>query len=133
MKVTASKKAYDPEKHRALLEKINPVVGVDCLSGQVQRGLITLFEVHADDLILGIFLARVDTLLNGDKELVIIHASAVVKPPVPMTSVLNPLFDQVARDREIKSIRIHSDKKGLDKIMENSGYEFQEAVYRKVI
>lgn len=133
MKVTASQKAYEEEKHRALLEKLDPVVGVDCLAGRVQRDLITLFEVHADDLLLGIFLARVDTLLNGDRELVILHASAVVKPSVPMTSVLNPLFDQVARDQGLKSVRIHSDKKGLDRIMEQSGYKFQEAIYRKAL
>jgi hypothetical protein len=131
--VTASRKPFNEENHRALLEKINPAVGVETLIGLLHRERITLFEVHADGLLLGIFLARVDTLWNGEKELVIMHASAVIKPPFPMTSVLNPLFDQVARDHGLKAIRVHSDKKGLDRIMEENGYIYQEAVYRKAL
>ena len=133
MIVTASRKAYDEEKHRALLEKINPAVGVDTLAGLVQRGLIFLFEVHADGALLGVFLARIDTLLNGEKEFVIVHASAVIKPPIPMTTVLNPVFDKVARDHGLGAVRVHSDKKGLDRILEENGYQFQESVYRKVL
>lgn len=133
MIVTASKKAWDEEQHHALLQKVNPAVGVDTLAGLVQRGLISLFEVHADGVLLGIFISRTDRLFNGDSELVIMHAAAVQRPPFPMTSILNPVFDQVAKDHGLRAVRVHSDKKGLDKLLEAHGYEFQEAVYRKVI
>lgn len=131
MIVTATKKAFDALKHRALLEKINPSIGVNLLIGQVQRDSIALFEVHADELLLGIFLSRVERLVDGKDELVILHASAVVKTPIGLMSVCNPLFDQVARDHGLKSIRVHSDKKGIDQILNESNYVFQESVYRK--
>ncbi len=133
MIVTARKTAYDDQKHRVLLEKIDPAVGVACLAGTVQRDLIMLFEVHADGLLLGIFLARIDRLIDGGRDLVICHAAAVDKPSIAMTRILNAIFDQVARDYGLNSVRIHSDKKGLDRIMEKNNYVFQEAVYRKVI
>lgn len=133
MIITATKTAYTEEKHRVLLNRINPTVGVDCLAGSIQRDLITLFEVHADGLLLGIFLSRIDHLITGEKELVIIHAAAAEKPPIAITKVLNALFDQVARDHGLGSIRIHSDKKGLDRIMKRNNFEFQEAIYRKAI
>lgn len=133
MNITASRKPYIEQNHRALLERINPAVGVDCVVSLIQRDQITLYEVHADGALLGIFLCRVDTLLDGERELVIMHAAAVVKPAIPMTSILNPLFDRVALDHGIRAVRIHSDKKGLDAIMEECGYQFQETVYRKAL
>ena len=131
MIVTATKTAYDAEKHHALFQRINPAVGVDLLIGQVQRDLITLFEVHADGLLLGVFLSRIERLIDGTQELVILHASAVVKPPMGLMSICNPLFDQVAKDHGLKSIRVHSDKKGIDQILNECNYVFQETVYRK--
>jgi len=133
MIVTASKTAYDESKHLALLQRINPAVGVNLLLGRVQRGSITLFEVHADGFLLGIFLSRIERLVDGTDELVILHASAVIKPPMGLMSVCNPLFDQVAKDHGLKSVRVHSDKKGIDQILTESNYIFQEAVYRKAI
>ena len=133
MRVTATKSAYEAQKHRALLEKIKPFVGVENLIGSIQRDLITLFEVHADESFLGIFISRVDRLIDGSRELVIMHASAAVDTPMPISSVFNPLWDQVAIENGLRSIRVHSDRRGLDRILEKNKYEFQEAVYRKAL
>lgn len=133
MIVTATKTAFNNQKHRVLLEKVNPAVGVQCLAGSIQRDLISLFEVHADGLLLGVFVSRVDDLIDGSKELVIMHASASDQTPLAMTKVLNRIFDKVAIDNGLKSIRVHSDKRGLDRILEKNNYEFQEAVYRKAL
>jgi len=133
MIVTASKTAFSDQKHRALLEKVNPAVGVDCLAGTIQRDMNALYEVHADGLLLGIFVSRIERLIDGSKELVILHGSAAEKIPFPFTSVLNRVWDQVAKDNGLNSIRVHSDKRGLDRILEKNKYEFQEAVYRKAL
>lgn len=131
MIVTANKTAFIEDKHLVLFKKINPFVGIDCLIQQVKEEKIFLYEVTADDLLLGIFLARIETLLNGDLEFVVIHASSIIKPPVPLTSILNPIFDKIANDNRIKSIRVHSDKKGLDHLLEENNYSFLESIYRK--
>ena len=133
MIVTATKKAYDEKAHRALLEKINPSVGVDLLIGRVQRGSITLFEIHADGLLLGLFLARIDCLVDGTQELVVLHGSAVVNPAVGFMTICDPVFTQVARDHGLQSIRVHSDKKGIDRTLTAHNYVFQETIYRKAL
>lgn len=133
MIVTATKTAYDETKHRALLDKVNPTVGVDLLIGRVQRDLISLFEVHADGLLLGIFISKVDALVNGSRELVVLHGSAVEKPAVGFMTILDPILTKVAQDHGLQSIRVHSDKKGIDRVLTDHNYAFQEAIYRKVI
>lgn len=89
MIVTASIAAYNDQKHRALLDRINPAVGVECLAEQLKAARFTLYEVHADGFFLGIFVCNVDRLMDGSSELVIRHAAAVTDPPRPMTSILN--------------------------------------------
>ncbi len=133
MIVTAKKAAFDHEKHFALFQKINPDVGVDCLINFVQRDEITIYDVYAEGFFLGIFLTRVDQHLNGSLELVIMHAAAVVNPSVPITSILSPIFSKVATDRNIKFIRVHSDTKGMDRILEHNNFKFLETVYRKAL
>ena len=133
MIVTATKTAYDEIKHRALLERINPSVGVDLLIGRVQRGTITLFEVHADGLLLGIFISKIDRLIDGTQELVVLHGSVVKNPKVGFMKICDQIFSQVARDHGLQSVRVHSDKKGIDRELSKHNYAFQEAIYRKVI
>jgi len=131
--VKAVKKPYDEKTHRVLLDKLNTFVGIDHLIDRINRNEIELYEVYADDSFLGMFLSRIEKLLDGERELVILHASAIERPKVALTSVLDYMFDKVARDHGLKSLRVHSDKKGLDRIMEAHKYKFQEAVYRKAL
>lgn len=133
MIVRAIQAPYAEDKHLALLKQLDPIIGLKCLTDNIRNGNITLYEVMVDGFLVGLFMARVETLINGEKELVIFYAVAVSKPTVAMTSILNPLFDKIATDKSIKTIRVHSEKKGLDKILEANGYEFLETVYRKVI
>lgn len=114
-----------------LLEKINPLVGVQALKAQIASGEIFLYGVFFDNKRLGIFIARIDVLLNGEKELVIMHASSDFEIERPLTSVLNPVFDGLANELKIKSVRIHSEHRGIDKLLEDSGYKFIESVFQK--
>ncbi len=82
---------------------------------------------------LGIFFARVDTLYTGEKELVILFGVAEKNIKQPLTSVLNPVFDELAKKVNIKTIRIHSERKGIDRLLEKNGYKFQETIFIKRI
>lgn len=133
MIVEAVRSPFDAGKHAVLLKKLPFVVGVDDLAGLVQRGLISLFEVYADDKLLGIILGKVDRLWDGSFELAVLLGAAVDKPPIPFTRHLRPLLDQLAHDQGCKSIRIHSDQRGVSWIIEKNNYRFLETVYRKVL
>ena len=82
---------------------------------------------------LGIFFARIDTLYNGEKELVIMFAVSEEKIEIPLTSVLNPVFDELAKVASIKTIRMHSQHRGIDKMLGKNGYNFSETIYIKRI
>lgn len=125
-------KAWDDITTR-LMQKVNPAVGVDALRENVQKGNITLYEVKGDGLTLGVFLVRVERLHNDTKQLVILHAAAEQKIAVPFSSVLSPVFDEIARQSGLTSIRIHSEHRGLDAIIQERGYRFQESVFVKDI
>lgn len=133
MNVTAKRSDYDENKHLALLKKIDPCYGVALLIEKVTSKEFMIFEVYVNDQILGIFLAKVDSLIDNTREFVILNAAAVVDPEVPLTSVLNPVFSAVARQIGLRSIRVHSDKKGLDKLLEENNFIFMESIYRKVL
>jgi len=114
-----------------LIEKINPVVGIQALKELISAGKIYLYGVFFDNKRLGVFIARVDILFNGEKELVIMHASSDFNIERPLTSVLNPVFDSLAKETNIKLIRIHSEQRGIDKLLGDSGYKFIESVFQK--
>jgi hypothetical protein len=52
---------------------------------------------------------------------------------IPLMSVLDPVFDSLAREANIKSIRIHSEHRGIGKMVEKHGYNFLETIFVKRI
>jgi hypothetical protein len=114
-----------------LLEKLDPQVGIEALKKRIAEKTIFLYDVLFDSKRLGIFIARIDTLYDGEKELVIMHAVSDFEIEHPLTSVLNPVFDSLAKELGIKSVRIHSERRGIDKLLEDSGYKFIENVFQK--
>lgn len=133
MILMAQRRPYDEHRHLVLFQKLNLEYGLDLLIEKVKTGTFLIYEVTADNVFVGIFTAKLDRLIDNTPELVILHAAAVADIERPMTSILNPLFESVARENGIKSIRVHSDKKGLDKILEDNNFKFTECIYRKVL
>lgn len=52
---------------------------------------------------------------------------------IPLMSVLDPVFDNLARTANIRSIRIHSEHKGIGKMLEKHNYNFLETIFIKRI
>lgn len=115
----------------ALFEKLNPDYGIEQLKILIGQNRVNLFEVLADGVRVGIFVVRIEKQINGDDQLVIMHVVAAHKTSLKFTGILGPIFDEIARKKRIRSIRIHSQTRGLDKISEQNGYKFQEAIFVK--
>lgn len=114
-------------------ERLKPIGGAESLKKQVESKSLILFGVSVNDIFVGCFFVRVEILLDGQSELVIVHGIAAQETPVPFTSLLNPIFDKIAKDNNFGSIRIHSDQKGIDEIAKKNGYVEIERVFRKKI
>lgn len=135
--VEVIEKPWDDQASR-LIKRLGESFHADALKKQVDEKRITLYEVVEGEgegrISLGIFFLRVDTLITGRRELVVMHGiSEVPIKGAPLSSVLGPFFDEIARCNGIQSVRIHSSRKGLDPLLEESGYEFIETVFRKTI
>lgn len=124
---------WNPIIEKLVAEKLKPIGGVEPLKKQVANNSLILFAVSANDIFVGCFFVRVEVLLNGESEFVVVHGIAANETPVPFTSLLNPIFDKIASDSGIKTIRIHSDQKGIDRIAEANGYVEIERVFRKTL
>jgi len=129
-------KPWDDQASR-LIKRLGESFHADALKKQVDEKRVTLYEVVEGEgegkISLGIFFLRVDTLITGRRELVVMHGISEVPAKTHLSSVLGPFFDEIARSNDIQSVRIHSSRKGLDPLLEASGYEFIENVYRKTL
>jgi hypothetical protein len=55
------------------------------------------------------------------------------KIEISLTSVLPEILEALARSVNINTIRIHSERKGMDKLLDKNGYKFQENIFIKRI
>lgn len=132
MIVTVRARAWD-EQVNALAKRLNPVYGLAALQGLVDRGEVKLYDVIVQDNRLGVIITRIDTGYNGTRELVVMHAVSEVKPAQPLTSVLAPVFEAIAKTAGADKVRVHSDRRGIDKLLEDNGYSFSETVFIKEV
>lgn len=126
------------EKHLALLKKLDLEVSLESLVRNILNRNLLLYEVYGYEdgkevVFVGIFLARVDTLFDGKREMVITHAAAIDKTEIPMCSIICPIFEKLVLDENVRSIRVHTHKKGIEKFLEDNGYMFVESIYKKRI
>ncbi len=117
----------------ASVERLNPVYGVTVLKAKVESGAFGLFEISVEDRRLGVLITRLDTMLDGSKELVIMHAVGDFKTSQNLVGVLSFAFDNLARMHKVKVIRVHTSRRGMDALLEENGYQFIENVYKKRI
>ena len=118
-------------KVEELIKQLNPVYGIEALKKNVETGLLSIFELIREGKRFAILVTRVDTVLNGNRELVIMHAVGDFENSNNLVSILNPVFDTLAVMHKVKIIRVHTQRKGMDALLEENGYEFYENVYKK--
>lgn len=128
--VKVFRKAWDDQAARLLGGILSPA-GVQARRAAVQANEIGLYEVQANEFSIGIFLVRLVHRMTGEKELVILHGAAEHAIKTPLTSILGPHFDYIARSCGAKYVRVHSQRRGLDAVLQEHGYEFMETVFVK--
>lgn len=132
MEIHAYKRTWDPQIEKAV-RKLDPFCGVDAVRERVQSGHFQVFSIWFDREHLGVIFVRIDKRYDGAKELVLVYTVARDGISRPLTSYMGPVLDQIARNNGLPYIRIHSERRGIDRILEHSGYEFQESVFTKKV
>lgn len=94
-------------------------------------GKLTILQVFWEKVLIGYLVAREDVLFGGKKELAVIRAMACVKGKNPIAHVLAHGLSRFALSHGFDSVRIHSDRRGMDAFLEEAGFEFQESVFTK--
>lgn len=122
--------AWDSQVEDAI-KKLNPVYGIEALKWNVKTGLLSIFEIASAGKRIAILITRVDTRFDRIRELVIMHAVGNFENSQNLVSVLNPVFDTLARMHKVKIIRVHTQRKAMDALLEENGYHFCENVYKK--
>jgi hypothetical protein len=124
---------WDDAVEKLVAEKLNPRVGVEALKKNIESKAINLYAVVHKEKRLGILITRIDTLMDGRRELVILHAVSEYDMDVSFSSLFAPVFREIAKIMNVNAVRIHSARRGLDKLLEESGYKFFENVFVKEI
>ena len=119
------------DRLKKLVTELDRVVGMEAIKTHIVSGAISAYEVFFEKNSIGFFLTRGETLWNGAKELVILHALSEVKGKTPLSSLLSVFLPKLAADQGFESIRIHSERRGLDAVLEETGFKFQESVFTK--
>ena len=124
---------WDASIEKLIAEKLKPRVGVEALKRNVESGAIILYEVTHNSKRLGILITRIDPLLDGKKDFVILHAVSEYEMDIPFSSLFAPVFAQIAEKIKVDAVRVHTTRRGLDKLLEVNGYVFSENVFIKEI
>jgi len=121
------------ERIEKLLTALDPVLGVEVIKRLMQEKKILAHEVVCNGYSVGFYLFSVDELANGDRELVIRHAISDVKGPKPLIHILSQIFPGVGLQLKCKRVRIHSETRKMDDLLEAGNYRFMESIFIKDI
>lgn len=121
------------ERLQSLLTMLDPEIGVENLKRFIQEGKFFAHEVIYNGVSIGFYIFRIDTMSNGKRELVILHAISEIKGPKPLVHILNQIFPGVGMQYNCRRIRIHSESRKMDDLLEAGGFRFMESVFIKEI
>lgn len=133
--IKALKVQYDKEVHLSLLKRINPDYGIKYLIEQLTEENWPLYNVVINDVIIGIFVCRLEEQITGKTELVILHTVSVLRQEIPFVVIIEPLIDEIARQSKCSLIRIYADNPAICKLIEKHtlNYKVTQTIYTKEI
>lgn len=103
---------------------------LDHIEREVKANRLTLFEVWDTWEMIGIFSARWAVQYNGERHLLIIHGVALKEEEgFSFMLSIKDLVRKIARDCACSRVEIHTRRRGMDRRLENHGYEFQETIF----
>lgn len=107
---------------------VDPDFTIDDLAFSVQAEESALFHIHSKggDRV-GDFVLRKD-----GQEMVMVAVGGHLKGG-SITRIFTPYVEEVARQNGCVSMRAHTRKKGIEKLMLRAGWEPSEVIYRKAV
>lgn len=122
------------ERLSCLLDEIRDEKTKQAIKFRVENKRYLVFEVFLNEKSIGFLVCFIDRLLNDERQFVVMHALSEIKGNTPISHVASFGLDELAQRYCCKTVRIHSERRGLDKLLEKADYYFQESVFiRKVI
>lgn len=103
------------------------------IENQIRTGHLLLYRVEQGGELIGIFTAFVDTAYNGNQDLVVVHAVSVSQQPTPYIVTLDPLISSLAKRSGFSRWRVHSQRPGISRRLEQHGFKVSEIVYFKEV
>lgn len=107
---------------------LDPAMGVDGVKKNLKGGLIAFYGVYGNGKLVGFLLIRIDKHYSGVEEMVVMYSYAFFKTDPPFYNFLGPLYDEIANGRRI---RIHSERRAIDRVLERHGFKHAESVFIK--
>jgi len=117
------KEPWSEEAGRALARALAD--GGPDVRAEVEQGAAELFRVPG----LGWIVMRIEEHLSGRRELVIVAAVNLERRELAAAATLPGLI-ALARAQEVHSIRVHSARPGMGRLLERFGFRAVERVYR---
>lgn len=130
MQITCEKAVWDESRHAGLVRDCETYEGADYIRLHIVSGDVLLYEVVKADQLLGIFLARVDRMMNNADELVIIGVRSVSGQDPGFAAIGTECAKEIARMNNLTSIRIHSTNKAVARILGRIGWQEIERIHR---
>ncbi len=103
---------------------------LDHIEQEIKANRLTLFEVRDEWELIGIFSARWAIQYNGERHLLIIHGVALKEEEgfSLMVAMKEPIRS-IAKQCGCSRVEVHTRRRGMERLIERNGYEFQETIF----
>jgi hypothetical protein len=115
------------------LIQVNPTIGVESVKSAVQANRFKALEVFINDASIGFVIARIDTLVNGSRQFVVMHTLSDIKGRTPLVMIASVLLEQLAKKYVCDSVCCFSDRLGWDGVLKRAGYKYKESIFIKEV
>ena len=123
------------EAARELIERSEQASAnaLDWIENQIRSNCILLYRVERAGELIGIFTGCIERELGKPNNFLVIHAVSVEQQDEPFICTLFPLIHGLAEKSGLASWSVRSQRPGMDKRLEQHGFEKLETIYKRTI
>jgi len=121
------------ERLEALVERMQPRIGLEAIKNAVETNKFHAYEVYINKDSIGFLITRIDTLLDGTRQFVVVHTLSDVKGKTPLYGVAAVLVNALAKKNACTRICCFADRPAWDGVLSKAGYMFRESIYEKEV
>lgn len=124
---------FDGARELIQRSECGTVDDLDYIENQIRSGALLLYRVEINGELIGIFTAHSETIYNGHRELVVVHAVSVEQQPFAFIPALDPVITALAAQSGFDSWRVHAQRPGMMRVLASHGFTMTEAIFTKQI